>query len=596
MEKKIFMQDIFKEAIDINLMEDSPEKALAASQLFSKINARGMPEEFNWATQIFEGIHVAAAPGKTALLWQDLDQPAVRHTYSYQDVSDEANRLLNFLRLYGIDKGDNVYIMAPVRPETWFAGLACIKGGIISVPTATTMTVRALQFRFEVYPPTAIIADEASAVLVDEALSLSGPDACVKIVLGKRENWLSISDIQNQDEQAQGAKTGADEPLFCFFTSGTTGLPKRVGHTVTSYPVGHLSTTLMIGLRPDDIHANLSAPGWAKWSWSSFFSVFNAGATAAGFSYTSLDAERYLYAVEQNRVTSMCASPTAWRLFIDLDPQNFDLSGLRQSLSAGEPLSPHIIDKWNTFCGHRIRSYYGQTETTAMIGNSPWMALDMKNGSMGRPLEMYDIALADPEGRLIDRPGEVGHIVVKLDKWRPVGLFSEYMGNPEKMSAVFVGQYYYTGDRALFDEDGLWWFDGRADDVIKSSDYRIGPFEVESALAEHPAVAEVAVVGAPDPKRYQLVKAYITLAPNYTGSKELACELFRHTMHILPKFKIPRIMEFVSEVPKTMSGKIRRVDLRKSVTNRPQKVPSDSEELITEYFYWDFPELNSKNI
>ena len=238
-----------------------------------------------------------------------------------------------------------------------------------------------------------------------------------------------------------------------------------------------------------------------------------------------------------------------------------------------------------------IRDFYGQTESTAMIGNPPWMKGKMRAGSFGFPSFMYDMALVDNEGNEITQSGQTGHIVVKLDRWRAVGLFSEYIGSPEKMSSVFVDHYYYTGDRASFDEDGYWWFVGRTDDVIKSSDYRIGPFEVESALVEYPAVAEAAVIGAPDPNRYQLVKAYVILNPSYPANRELALKLFKHTLTILPKFKIPRIIEFVSEVPKTISGKIRRIELRQAEVARKENTVDEE---IKEYFYWDFPELSSR--
>ncbi len=590
------MQYFFKEAIRINQMDNTSDKEIAARLFFEKLNEQEIPEYFNWVTEVFEGIHVRHTPDKTALVWQNIDDQSLKRSYTYQDLSDNGNRLLNLLTQKGVAKGDNMYMMTPIVPEIWFASLACIKGGIVSVPTAAIMTVRELQFRFEVYPPDAVIADEASAVLIEEALEKAGVTPKVKIVLTQRPGWDAVQTIESFDTRADAARTSSADILFCFFTSGTTGLPKRVGHTVTSYPIGHLSTTLMIGLTPEDIHNNLSAPGWAKWSWSSFFAAFNVGATVTGFAFSTLDAERYLYAVEQNRVTSFCSSPTAWRMFIAVDPVNFDLSCLRQSLSAGEPLNTSIIDAWEQISGTSIRDFYGQTETTAMIGQSPWMVQNSRKGSLGSPSGMYDVALADPEGHLITQPGKTGHIVIKLDQWHPKGLFSEYMGDPEKMGAVFVNDFYYTGDRAAFDETGLWWFEGRADDVIKSSDYRIGPFEVENALLEHPAVSEATVVGAPDPLKHQLVKAYIILNPGYTGSKDLARELFKHTMNILPKFKIPRIIEFVKDVPKTMTGKVRRIALRENETTRKEETFGDTESSLTEYFYWDFPELSSKNI
>ena len=585
------MKELYQEVIRINQMEEDAAKEDRARLFFEKLNSMEMPEHFNWVKEIFEDLHVRETPGKTALLWTDLQTGKVQD-FTYRQLVGRANQVINFMAKNGVGHGGNMYMMAPIRPEIWMASLACIKAGIVAVPTATTMTPRELEFRFETYAPDVIIAEEASAQLVDEASEKTGVSPKVKIVLGKREGWVSFDDLAAESVEADAAPTKSDEILFCFFTSGTTGLPKRVGHTAASYPVGHLSTTVMIGTRNDDVHHNLSAPGWAKWSWSSFFVPFNVGATVAGFQFTTLDGDTYLKAVSQHKVTTFCGPPTAWRLFVNMDLDQYDLSSLRQSISAGEPLNPEVITQWKKHTGTEIRDFYGQTESTAMIGNFPWMKGQMRSGSFGKPSFMYDMALVDDEGNVITTPDTVGHIVVKLDKWRGIGLFSEYIGNPEKMSSVFVDNFYYTGDRASFDEDGYWWFVGRADDVIKSSDYRIGPFEVESALVEHPSVGEAAVVGAPDPKRYQLVKAYVILNAGYEPSRELALELFKHTIGILAKFKIPRIIEFVTEVPKTISGKIRRIELREMEV---AKTEGEEVEGINEYFYWDFPELSSKN-
>ena len=584
------MKELFKEVIRINMMDETLDKENSAKKLFAKINTMELPEYFNWTSQIFEDLHVKENPDKIALIWTDIDTLKTK-TYSYKTLSQKANQLINFFHKSGLEKGDNFYMMSPVLPENWFAGLACIKAGMVGVPTATTMTQRELEFRFETYSPKVIMADEDSARLIDNALEETGIEPKLKLVLGQKTGWISFDAIENESIEAGSAKTRSDDILFCFFTSGTTGPPKRVGHTAVSYPIGHLSTTVMIGIRPDDVHHNLSAPGWAKWAWSSFFAPFNVGATITAFKFSFLDGEQYLDAISRHEVTTFCAPPTAWRTFANMNLDSFNLSSLKQSVSAGEPLNPDVIDKWKKHTGTQIRDFYGQTESTAMIGNFPWMKDKMRSGSFGFPSFLYDVALADNEGNEITKPDQVGHIVVKLDKWRAIGLFSEYIGSPEKMSSVFVDNYYYTGDRASFDEDGYWWFVGRADDVIKSSDYRIGPFEVESALVEHPAVAEAAVIGAPDPNRYQLVKAYVILNPSYQASRELALKLFKHTLTILPKFKIPRIIEFVPEVPKTISGKIRRIELRQ---NEVAKQGNEVDEEIKEYFYWDFVELSLK--
>ncbi len=283
------MEDLYKEVMSLNLMDDNDQKEAAAKTFFSKLNAMEIPSHFNWAEEIFEGLHVRQQPDKTALLWADIHTGESRR-FSYAEFAACGNQCLNRLRKAGVKQGDNMYMMTPIMPETWFASYASIKGGVINVPTATTMTVRELEFRFTAYPPDCLVADEAYTEILDEALQLTGVTPKIKLVLGDKEGWVSYRQLTDEPDQAEGAKTGSKDLLFCFFTSGTTGLPKRVGHTATSYPVGHLSTAVMAGIRPDDIHHNLSAPGWAKWAWSSFFAPLNVGATATGFNFKTLDA------------------------------------------------------------------------------------------------------------------------------------------------------------------------------------------------------------------------------------------------------------------------------------------------------------------
>ena len=585
------MVNLYKEVMDLNMMEDTDQKEEKAKAFFAKLNGMTLPATFNWAEEIFEGLHLKERPEKTALIWADIHS-GENKKYTYQEFAALGNQCLSRLYKAGVVKGDNMYMMTPIVPETWFASYACVKGGVIAVPTATTMTVREMKFRFETYKPDCIIADQVFTDIMDEALALTGFTPKIKLVLGDKDGWISYRQLTDEPTEAPAAKTASDDLLFCFFTSGTTGLPKRVGHTATSYPVGHLSTSVMIGIRPDDVHHNLSAPGWAKWAWSSFFAPLNVGATAPGFNFKALDGAKYLETVATHKVSTFCAPPTAWRMFINQDVTKYDFSSLRQSIGAGEPLNPEVISKWKKLTGTEIRDFYGQTESTAMIGNAPWMAGKMRSGSFGSPSFMYDVTLVDDEGVEITKPDEPGHIVVRLDRWRGIGLFTEYIGTPEKMASVFRDNYYYTGDKASIDPDGYWWFVGRRDDVIKSSDFRIGPVVVESALIEHDAVGESAVVGVPDPKRHQLVKAFVILKAGYEPSRELALELFRHTIKILAKFKIPRIIEFVPELPKTLSGKIRRVELRQNETDRPDAGQAGERR---EYYYWDFPELSSQN-
>ncbi len=584
------MENLYKEVMVLNMMEDNDQKAAAAKAFFDKLNAMAMPEYFNWAEEIFEGFHIKERGDKAALIWSDIHTKE-RKSYTYKEFAGRGNQCLNSMRQAGVEKGNNIYMMLPIIPETWLTSYASIKGGLVIVPTSTTMTMRELEFRFQTYAPDSIVADEVFTDLIDEALALTGATPKIKLVVGAKKGWTSFSELEKEATQAAAAKTKSTDLLFCFFTSGTTGLPKRVGHTATSYPVGNLSTSVIAGIRPDDIHHNLGAPGWAKWAWSSFFAPLNVGATATGFNFKVLDGNSYLEAIATNKVSVFCAPPTAWRMFIGLDVSKHDLSSLRHSIGAGEPLNPEVITQWKKLTGTEIRDFYGQTESTAMIGNPPWIKGKMRSGSFGYPSCMYDVVLLDDEGKEISVPDEPGHIAVRLTKWRSIGLFTEYIGNPEKMAGVFRNGYYYTGDRASFDSDGYWWFVGRADDVIKSSDYRVGPFEVESALIEHESVREAAVIGVPDPKRHQLVKACVILKEGYEPSRELALAIFKHTINILAKFKIPRIIEFTPELPKTISGKIRRVELREKEIARKEQT---KEQMQHEYFYWDFPELSSK--
>ena len=584
------MRDLYREVMALNTMDDDDRKESVARAFFQKLNTMEMPKYFNWAADIFDGLHVRERGEKTALIWMDIATQR-KKIYTYGEFAAKGNRCLNRLRRAGVTKGDNVYMMVPLLPETWFAAYACIKGGLVLVLTATSLIMREMQYRFESYPPDVILSDAAFTDMIDATIAVTGVQPKIKLVLGRKEGWTSYDEVEEEEPLAAAAKTRPEDLAFCFFTSGTTGLPKKVGHSVVSYPVGHLSTDVMAGIRTDDIHHNLSAPGWAKWAWSSFFAPLNMGATATGFHFKIFDGHSYLDAVEACGVTTLCAPPTAWRMFINLDMSHHDLSSIRQSMSAGEPLNPEVINRWKRYTGTEIRDYYGQTESTAIIGNPPWMQGKMRIGSFGYPSFMYDVVLLDSSGRPVTTPGQAGHIAVRLDRWRPIGLFVGYIDDLEKTRGVFGENYYYTGDRASFDKDGYWWFVGRADDVIRSSDYRIGPFDVENVLVEHPAVGEAAVVGAPDPKRYQIVKAYIILNKGYEPSWELALEVFRHTTENLARFKIPRIIEFVSELPKTISGKIRRGDLKESEESRRR---TDVGPRNNEFFYWDFPELGSR--
>ncbi|MNK31451.1 Acetyl-coenzyme A synthetase [compost metagenome] len=516
-----------------------------------------VPTHFNWVKEIFETINCTEFPDREALIWTDgLDVK----TYSYDDLRRKTNQLLNFLRKHEVQAGDVILSQMYQLPPIWFTVLAAIKGGYQLIPAATILSVNDIVYRFETLMPKVIIADLENAEKIDEAERLSGKKVPLKILAeGSKDGWISYEETASENDQAEAADTKSDDALFLFFTSGTTGMPKVVTHTHTSYPLGHLTTASWIGLKPGDIHYNVSQPGWAKFAWSSIFAPWNIGATIFAFNQPGrFDPAQQLQHLEKFNVTTFCAPPTVLRMLIQEDLKAYKLS-LKECVAAGEPLNPEIIDVWQKGTGILIRDGYGQTESTCIIGNLP--GTKVKFGSMGKPTFLYDVIIANEEGKELPLHEE-GNITVKTDSDTLTGIFAEYLGDPEKKKAVFKHDLYYTGDKAYKDEDGYYWFVGRDDDVIKSSDYRVGPFEVESVLLEHDAVIESAVVGSPHPIKGFEIKAFIILGPEQQASKELADQIFAFSREKLAPYKMPRIIEFVSELPKTISGKIRRVELR----------------------------------
>ncbi|RRJ92664.1 branched-chain amino acid aminotransferase [Paenimyroides tangerinum] len=531
------------------------------------------PEYFNWVEEIFEGIHVAERPNKTALLWTNGEETIA---YSFKTMSEKANQLLNFLRNKGVKQHDIVLAQMMLQPSSWHTILTTIKGGFELIPTATIMGSGDLAFRFEKTLPKVVIADVENAAKTDEAEKVSGKNIDIKIICdGKRNGWYSLEDIEKESTIASAAKTKSDDTLFMFFTSGTTGMPKIVCHTQFTHPVGHLTTSSWIGVTENDIHYNISQPGWGKFAWSSFFAPWNVGATIfTHHTYERFSANRTLSLIEKHKITTLCAPPTVLRLFIQEDLKSFDFS-LRQCVAAGEPLNPEIIEEWKSGTGILIRDGFGQTESTCLVGNLP--NENVKFGSMGKPMFMYDVVIADEDGNIL-ADDEEGNICIRMDENTVNGIFKGYLFDKVKQAEVFKNGLYYTGDKAYRDADGYIWFIGRDDDVIKASDYRIGPFEVESVLLEHEAVLESAVVGSPHPIKGYEVKAFIILGENQVPSEALAKELFDYSRIHLAPYKIPRILEFVTELPKTISGKIRRVEIRaKEAENKAKKIKSDNE-------------------
>ena len=563
------IQNYFKEAR--NLIRDQKFSQLITINLEK-------PEYFNWVEEIFYDLNVNDFGGDKALIWRYNDQ---ERTYSFKEMYEVSNQLLNLLRQHGARQGDRIYSLLPLVPANWFSFMATIKGGFIMMPTATNLTSRDLIYRFESLFPEIFITDIQNAPKIEDAERDFGKKIKLKICVGgSRDGWISFDDLFTMSAEAAVAKTRADDPVLYFFTSGTTGLPKIVVHTHFTYPVGHLSTASWLGCRHGDVHYNISSPGWAKFAWSSFFAPWNMGAAIFANQVDKFIPAEQLEAMQKYGVSSFCGSPTVLRMLIQEDIASYDLK-LRTSCAAGEPLNPDVIQKWKNATGIEIRDGYGQTETTALVGNL--LGQTVKQGSMGHPTFLYDVLICDEEGNEVP-PLEEGIICVRTNTNVPNGLFLEYLNDAARTQKAFKHNLYYTGDKAYKDEDGNIWFIGRNDDVIKASAYRIGPFEVESILIEHDVVVESAVVASPHEVRGYAVKAYVMLKDGVSPSSELAEELFSFSEKNLAKYKVPRIIEFPESLPKTISGKIRRVELRANeAQNKINKVKKEHEYFHSKY-------------
>ncbi|MGO8962543.1 AMP-binding protein [Mycobacterium sp.] len=504
-------------------------------------------DRFNWALDFFDLI--AGGNSRTAL--RIIGADGTDRSYSFAELAARSDRLATSLAGGGVARGDRVMVMLDNQVELWEAMLAVMKLGGVIMPATTALGPHDLADRIGRGGVRHVITN------ADQITKFAGiPGYFGRIAIGDAP--LPWRPYRLADTAASpsplAARTGANDPMLIYFTSGTTSHPKLVERTHRSYPVGHLSTMYFLGLRPGDVHLNISCPGWAKHAWSSFFAPWIAESTIMVYNYRRFDASRFLTMLRQAAVTSLCAPPTVWRMLIQAD-LGARPPMLREAVGAGEPLNPEVIEHVQKHWGLTIRDGFGQTETTALIGNTP--GSPVKPGSMGRPLPGVAVEIVDPTS---GQPASEGEICLRLDRC-PVNLMAGYLGDDGCTDLVSAGGYYHTGDVASRDSDGYITFIGRTDDVFKASDYKISPFELESVLIEHPAVVEAAVVPAPDPTRLAVPKAYISLAAGWAADRATADAIFAHAHRNLAPYQRIRRIEFMN-LPKTISGKIRRVDLR----------------------------------
>ncbi len=552
--------------------------------------------EFNWALDWFDVI-ATEHPDRTALRIVTPPGPepagtaagptapgagkrkAERGTrISYAEMAARSSQVANWLREVGVRRGDRLLLMLGNIAPLWETILAAMKLGAVIIPTSTLLGPPDLADRIARGQVRHVITESvqvpkfrgvpgdwtriAVAPTIGGATAPAPAGATAAAARPAPGAWLAYEDSRAASSQfAPDGPTRADDPLLLYFTSGTTAHPKLVQHTHASYPAGHLSTMYWIGLRPGDVHLNISSPGWAKHAWSNVYAPWNAGATALIFGYDRFSAGTLLQVLAEEQVTTFCAPPTVWRMLIQSDLSAGDVSALRECLAAGEPLNPEVIEQVRSAWAITVRDGYGQTETTAQVGNTPGQAV--RPGSMGRPLPGYEVTLIDP---VTGKPAEEGEICLDLSR-RPLGLMTGYLGDAAQHAEAMRDGYYHTGDVAGRDADGYITYVGRTDDIFKASDYRISPFELESVLIEHEAVAEAAVVPSPDALRLFVPKAYVSLAPGLEPSPEVARSILAFGRERLAPYKRVRRVEF-ADLPKTISGKIRRVELRAQENER----------------------------
>ena len=521
-----------------------------------------IPDNFNFAYDVMDE-WAKEQPDKLALLWTNDEGECIR--FSFKDIKEQSDRAAAYLMSLGIGSGDMVMLILKRRYEFWLAMLALHKIGAVAIPATHMLTTHDIVYRNNRASVKAIIC-AGEEYIMEQVIGSKAESPTLKtlVSIGPRQaegfhdwhkEWMDAPTF------VRPGKNNNDDTMLMYFTSGTSGEPKMVAHDYL-YALGHLTTGVYWhNLAPDSIHLTVADTGWGKAVWGKFYGQWFAGAAVFVFDHEKFTADKILRQIEKYHITSFCAPPTVYRFLIHEDFNNYDLSSLRYCCTAGEALNPAVFDKFKSLTGISLMEGFGQTETTMTLGTMPWTT--PKPGSMGLPNPQYDIDLIKPDGTPCE-DGEKGEIVVRVNNTKPVGLFKCYYRDEELTKTVWHDGLYHTGDVAWRDEDGYYWFEGRIDDVIKSSGYRIGPFEVESALMTHPAVVECAITGVPDDIRGMVVKATVVLHKDWKAKAgdELIKELQNHVKHVTAPYKYPRIIEFVDELPKTISGKIRRVEIR----------------------------------
>jgi acetyl-CoA synthetase len=525
-----------------------------------KIN---IPGNFNFAFDVVDEIALDD-PDKIAMVW--CDDKGNEEIFTFRQMKYYSDKTANFFKSNGIRKGDPVMLILKRHFEFWFCTLALNKLGAITIPATHLLSTKDVIYRNNAADIKMIVCVPDQEVIqhIEEAESKS-PSLKVKMIIGEnREGWLNFSEGMDQSSEKFTRPTGDQatsnsDKMLLYFTSGTTGMPKMVNHDFI-YPLGHIVTAkYWQNVMNNGLHFTVADTGWAKSAWGKLYGQWLSGSAVMTYDYDKFVPKNLMQVIEKYKVTTFCAPPTIYRFLIKEDLKNFDLSNLKYCVVAGEPLNPEVFRQFYEQTGIKLMEGYGQTECTVAVATYPWM--EPKPGSMGMPTPGYDIEIVDEDGNTCEA-GNEGEIVIHTSSSKPVGMFNGYYRDDKLTATVWQNGVYHTGDMAWCDEDGYFWFVGRADDVIKSSGYRIGPFEVESALMEHPAVLECAITAVPDPDRGQIVKATIVPSKNYHPSEELAKELQEHVKKVTAPYKYPRVVEFVTELPKTISGKIRRVQIR----------------------------------